>query len=495
MKIAVSQTQAVSGSPLAAGSGRPVVVAAGYLAILAACAVIFQYWQQDPVPNGVYLLGMAVLALCLLPLALWQVGARAGAPMFELFCAAYAIAFAVPVFLHENAIRNYNTYTALGWGSTQRALEIAFMGIAAMIIGYYLIPRTPLARWLPRADLPIAPRRFNTFLFVAFVFSAGLQMVNQATGASLSTRLPAQFFTFLTLITGAGVALVAFRVFQPGADSPPRLKLILFGVVGASAATGAGTGMLEAVFSPLLTLLVARWSATRRVPLGWLLFGVAAILVMNSAKADFREQVWLDKDVLSVPEQLAVWAEKSSAVVDSLSTAAGLNDAVVRTVHRFDLAHIFAHVLELTPGNIPYYGGESYGYLLYGWIPRAIWPDKPMASEANIMFALDYGLLIDSQRDTTRMGVGFLTEAYANFGVEGVLGVMFLIGCLFGVAGTVFNGPQSDGGKAAYIAVLVFYLNGMGSSTTMFFFFGIQGLVVVPLLLRYFAKSWRVPAV
>lgn len=442
---------------------------------------------------GAYLLGLVVLALCLLPLALWQAGSRAGAPMFELFCAAYAIAFVVPVFLHENAIRNYNTYTALGWGSTERALELTFMGIAAMIVGYYLIPRTPLACWLPRADLPMAPRRFNTFLFVAFVFSAGLQMVNQATAGSLSARLPGQLFSLLTFITGAGVALVAFRVFQPGADSPPQLKLILFGVVGASAATGAGTGMLEAVFTPMLILLAARWCATRRVPLSWLLLGAAAILVMNSAKADFRQEVWLSDKTPSIPEQLAVWADKSSAVITSLSTAAGFNDAVVRTIHRFDLVHIFSHVVELTPDNIPYYGGESYGYLLYGWIPRAIWPDKPLAMEANIMFALDYGLLMDSQRDTTRMGVGFLTEAYANFGVWGMLGVMFLIGCLFGVAGTVFNGPQSDGGKAVYIAVLVFYLNGMGSSTTMFFFFGIQGFVVVPLSLRYFAKSWRAP--
>jgi hypothetical protein len=223
------------------------------------------------------------------------------------------------------------------------------------------------------------------------------------------------------------------------------------------------------------------------------LLGAAAILVMNSAKADFRQEIWLADKTPSIPEQLAVWVDKSSAVVNSLSTATGLNDAVVRTIHRFDLVHIFSHVVELTPENIPYYGGESYGYLLYGWIPRAIWPDKPLAMEANIMFALDYGLLMESQRDTTRMGVGFLTEAYANFGVWGVLGVMFLIGCLFGVAGTVFNGPQSDGGKAVYIAVLVFYLNGMGSSTTMFFFFGIQGFVVVPLLLRYYAKSWRAP--
>ncbi len=471
-----------------------MLVAAGYLAILAASAVIFQYWQQEPVPNGVYLLGLAVLALCLLPLVLWQVGDRHGAPMFELFCAGYAIAFAIPVFLHENFIKNFNTYTALDWGMTQRALEITFMGVTAMIAGYYLIPRSPLAGRLPRVDMPMEPRRFNLFLFVAFGIAGVLQMFNQATAGSLAARLPGQLFSFLTFITGAGIALLAFRVFRPGAGSSPHLKLLLFSVVGASAATGAGTGMLEAVFAPMLTLLAARWSASRRVPLIWVLLGAAAILVMNSAKADFREEVWYAGKTPSIPEQLAVWADKSSAVVKSLSTASGLNAAVTRTVHRFDLIHICSHVVEMTPESIPYYGGESYSYLLYGWIPRAIWHNKPLAMEANVMFALDYGLLIESQRDSTRIGVGFLTEAYANFGVPGVLGVMFVIGCLFGIANKVFNGPKSDGGKAAYVAVLVFFLNGMGSSTTMFFFFAVQGFIALPLILRYFARSWRAPA-
>lgn len=193
------------------------MAAAGYLAILAASAVIFQYWQQEPVPVGAYLLGLAVLALCLLPLALWQAGARHGAPMFELFCAAYAIAFAAPVFLHENAIRNYNTYTALGWGSTQRALEIAFMGIAVMIIGYYLTPRSPLARLLPRADLPMEPRRFNLFLTLSFGVCGGWQLINRLTNGQLGLRFSGALLAVFTFVLGTGIAMLAFRVFRPGA--------------------------------------------------------------------------------------------------------------------------------------------------------------------------------------------------------------------------------------------------------------------------------------
>ena len=491
--VSYSSTSVDVATPPVPGRADPVLVVGGYVAILASCVVTFQFWLAEPLPANVQLLGIVLLALCFLPLALWQSGARTGAPMFELLGAAYAVAYAAPAFLHENAIRAFATYSQLDMASLQRALEITILGVTAMIAGFYLLPRSPVASWLPRSDLPMEPRRFTTLLFVALGVGSGLQMFNQATAGSLSGKLSGQLFSLLSFISGAGIALVALRVFRPGAQSPPHLTLVVYGVVGASAVTGAGTGMLEAVFIPMLVLLAARWSANGRVPVVLLLLGGVVVVVLNSAKSDYRSEVWYAEKIPTVGEQLTVWADKSALVVDSLTTPSGLNDAIVRTVHRFDYIHIFAHVIEQTPSSLPYYGGDTYGYLLYGWIPRAVWPDKPMASEANVRFALDYGLLLDSQRDTTRMGIGFLTEAYANFGILGVPIAMFIIGCLFGITNSVFNGPQSDGGKAVYIAVMVFFMNGIGSATTMFFFFAVQGFVAVPLFLRYFATSWRAP--
>ena len=468
-----------------------MLVIGGYVAIIIASVVVFELWLAESLPVNVYLSGIVLLALCLLPLALWQAGPRTGAPMFELVCAAYAIANAAPAFLHENAIGAYGAYTQLDLASLERALQVTILGVTAMIVGYYLVPRSPLAGWLPRADLPMEPRRFTTFLFVALVVGSGLQMFNQATAGSLSGKFTGQLFSLLSFISGVGIAVVAFRVFRPGAQSPPHLKVVLYAVVGASAVTGAGTGMLEAALIPVLVLLAARWSANGRFPLIFLLLGVAVVVVLNTAKSDYRAEIWYAEKVPTVAEQLAVWADKSAAVMTTLTTSAGIKDAIVRTAHRFDYIHIFAHVIEQTPSSLPYYGGDTYGYLLYGWIPRAIWPDKPLAMESSITFAIDYGLLMESQRDTTRQGVGFLTEAYANFGILGVPIVMFIIGCLFSISNSVLNGPQSDGGKAAYVSVMVFFINGIGSSTTMFFFFAVQGFVAVPLFLRYFASSWR----
>ncbi len=482
-----------SGTLAMASSGRPARAAAGYAAVIVGSGILFQFWQAEPVPAEVYLLGMATLALCLLPLALWQAGAGRGAPMFELFCAAHAIAFMLPVFLHENAVRAFNAYVQLDWVVMQRAQRLSLLGIAAMLGGYYLFPHSPLAVWLPRADLPMEPRRFPQFLLVAFGVGGGVQVLDRLTGNHLVFGGSAALFSMLAFVMGLGIALLAFRVFGPRGQPHRLSRLLLYGVTGVSAVIGTTTGMLEAGFIPLLVLLAARWTATRRVPVTWLVLGGVALVVMNAAKHDYRSEVWQANQAPSVPEQLAIWKDKVSTVAATLTTPEGLNDAVVRAVHRFDLIHIFAHVLEMTPGEVSFYEGSSYSYLLYGWIPRAIWPDKPIAVEASITFALDYGLLLESQRDTVRIGIGFLAEAYANFGVLGILGLMFLIGNLLSAAATIFNGPQSDGGKAAFIVILAIFMNGLGSATMLIFYFAIQGFIVLPLLLRFFAKSWRAP--
>ncbi len=441
-----------------------------------------------------YLLGMSVLAVCLLPIAVWQAGARRRAPMFELLCVAFAIAFAVPVFLHENSIRAFNSYTMLNWAVTQRAQQFSLLGIAAMIVGYYLFPRSPMAGWLPRADLPMEPRRFPQFLLVSFGVGAGLQVLDRITGNHLVMGIAGAVFSLIVFVMGVGIALLTFRVFRPGTESRRYSKMLLYGVTGAAALVGTTTGMLEAGFIPLLVLLAARWTASQRIPVAWLVAGGVAVVVMNAAKQEYRREVWMADKAPTVPEQMAIWSHKVSEVAVTLNTAQGINDAVVRTVHRFDMIHIFSHVLELTPGEVAHYGGVSYEYMLYGWIPRVLWRDKPSSTEANIMFALDYGLMIESQRDSVRMGIGFLTEAYANFGVGGVVVIMFVIGTFLSAAATIFNGPQSDGGKATYIVVMAFFMNGLGSATTMFFYFALTGFILLSLLLRYFASSWRAPA-
>ncbi len=83
-------------------------------------------------------------------------------------------------------------------------------------------------------------------------------------------------------------------------------------------------------------------------------------------------------------------------------------------------------VARKTPGEISYWGGESYRPLLTSWIPRILWPEKPR-EVAGGTFGHRFQLLPPDD-EATSLNLPWLTEAYANFGPWGVVGIMFLIG-------------------------------------------------------------------
>lgn len=478
--------------PVAVGhSSRTLLAFLGYLAFLVAGVVILNALALEPVPTGAFLLTVTLLAVCLFPLAVWQAGPRRGAPMFELICLAFAAAYVLPVFLVPNGIKNFNQYSYLDWGMMTQALAYCLLGVTSMVSGYFIIAGLPLSRWLPRIDQPFQPMQAERFCWFAFGAAGGLRVVDRLVSGALSRGIPAAVSSFLTLSLVVGIALLAYRVYRVDATARLGSKALLFGVITATTILGMGGGMLETVFLPLVVFFVVRWHAGRQFPVAWLFGGCLAFLILNSAKYEYRNEVWFASKEYSLVEQLDAWTRTSSAVARSFTSTDGIELVIDRSVSRLDLIHTLAHVVDLTPSQIPHYGGVSYEYLLYGWVPRIIWPDKPTAQGANILFALEYGLLLDSQTDSTMVGIGFLAEAYANFGIPGVVVVMFLIGCAFGCTHAMFNSPDSDGGRAIYIAVLAYYLNGLGSATSMFVFFGIQGFIVLPLILRFFTGHSR----
>jgi hypothetical protein len=176
---------------------------------------------------------------------------------------------------------------------------------------------------------------------------------------------------------------------------------------------------------------------------------------------------------------------------DDLTT--GLNDLVRSSIYRLDLIHKFAHVNSLVPRYVPFYQGETYGYLLIGWIPRVIWPDKPLASESNQRMDVDLGLKYAAQTGRSTIGIGQLPEAYANFGILGIIIVMLVQGMIFSGLDHLLNGPRSGGGRAVYLSLMVFLLNGIGSSTAIWFGGILQITIANVLILRPFASGWRTP--
>lgn len=464
------------------------IVTPYYLLAVLAFGFLFMFWQVEPVPWHIHLAAILVAATSFLPLARWYARRSKGLPMFELICLSYALQFSVPVYTQPNRLTIMNRLVPIRWDTVFQVLLLVELGLLALMVGYYATRRSSLAGNLPRLDLPLKPQRRTIYVFGALaggglftlLLALNWEPLNfPALGALL--RLIVSQFTLATV-------LLAYIVY--GGKSGGRFAALgLYGAVAFAFVVGLTTGMLENALLPLVLLLVARWHATSKVPWLAIVAGLALFLLLNPAKFEYRRQVWYSGEAFGFDERLEVWLEVIEEELDTVFRQGIWEETVGESLARFDLVHRFAYVREMTPTIVPYYHGETYAYFLYGWIPRLLWPGKPSASNANERIDVDYALKYQWQSSTT--SIGQLPEAYANFGVVGIVVVMALQGIIFAVLGHLLNGPRSEGGRAIYLVVMAYFLNGIGSSAAILFGALLQYILASAVILRPFAYDWQ----
>jgi hypothetical protein len=287
------------------------------------------------------------------------------------------------------------------------------------------------------------------------------------------------------------IVLLAYAVYGRGRSR--AMQVSLYAAVVYAFLVGLTTGMLESALMPLVLMLAVRWHATRRMP--WLAIVVGFVLfgLLNPAKFEYRRQVWYSGEEYGFNERLSVWGEAVEGEIQGSVEEGTWQETIRETLARFDLVHRFSYVREMTPSFVPFYRGETYSYFLYAWIPRLLWPSKPSASEANQRIDVDYGLKYEWQDSTT--SIGQLPEAYANFGIIGIAVVMALQGIVFAILDAVLNDTRSEGGRAIYLVVMAYFLNGIGTSSAVLFGSLVQYVLASAVILRLFAESWRAPQV
>lgn len=467
-----------------------------YVAGIILCGVLFSTFQVEPVPMKLTMTAIALIAVCLFPLALWMAGSRSSLPMFELICIAYAGAYSLPLVTLENTIAIKAQLIWMTWSATGQALEYSLVGSLVMIVGYYAARRTGFgARW--RIDLPMTEQKTRLLAMVALPVATALAMPNAlgvlASYGSFWATLSNSMYIFVLV----AIAKLAATVFGAGLKSSSFLSVMLLALISVMAVLGLSIGMLEAALTPIIATVLVYWVYRRKFPWIAVALLIFALAVLNEAKHQYRRDTWFTDRSFSIAEKVHIWIMATEEVIQRKVVGATYNyepNAETGVIRRVDLLHIFAYITEVTPGIIPYYRGQTYSYLLIGWIPRILWPDKPIAAASNNLLAIDYELLSLDQLNSTMTGIGIVAEAYANSGLVGIIIVMTLFGVILAVANNVLNGSNSDCGSAIYLTLMFSFLNGIGSSTTQLFYFVILNTLVLTLLLRLFATSFRARA-
>ncbi len=149
------------------------------------------------------------------------------------------------------------------------------------------------------------------------------------------------------------------------------------------------------------------------------------------------------------------------------------NDETMKVDERErDLAQGFARVgdnsletvLEQSPSKVPFWNGETYAVIPYFIIPRFLWPEKPVREFWN-KYGKVYGILSEDDYQTA-VGVGYLAEAYMNYGFVGI----YLLSFGFGIAiaflercTAVFMGGPSMLGFIVFLLPVIGYSSDLGS--------------------------------
>ncbi len=418
------------------------------------------------------LLAMFLLQICLYPTARYFARKERGLPTMAVFCGAYALQFAFPIFTRDAIITQaYGDVKYLDDSDVTAALLLAIIGICAVQAGYYWFQRSNVRKAVPTADLFLNKSKAVLYCFLAglllpllFTFKGAIPEEYQLPLSAILRLLQNQVLVVIGVLGWIVYSLKDSKFYT----------VWLYAVVLLAATRGISTGILEEALVPIVVLFIVKWLYTGKVPIGSIVATIALVVFLSPVKADYRKQVWFGdaaETERSVVSKGFLWMEQASEYwKDTLVGSRDFAEATSMATARADLIHQVAHIYSMTPEVIPYQYGKTYSFFAVALIPRVIWFDKPTAGSANSFYAVAYGVSTEEGAKTTTFGVSLLGEAYINFGWLGVVFVMLLQGLILGLLqhsfGEHLSGP---GGQTVFLAFFVFFLNGIGSSAEILF--------------------------
>jgi hypothetical protein len=183
---------------------------------------------------------------------------------------------------------------------------------------------------------------------------------------------------------------------------------------------------------PVLIVIMIYYYERRRIPLlGIMVAIVFAMLIVFPFVSAYREYFYTNyRGIPSISEFSAI--ETISETLKELKAGdENLVEKGLFALGRFSGADELYSIKRLVPLPIPYkYGEEMLGFF-YSFIPRAIWPEKPIISPAG-----KYGMALDTITSVSPFPLG---DMYWNFGIIGIIFGMGFWGLLLAMCMSLFD--------------------------------------------------------
>jgi hypothetical protein len=198
-----------------------------------------------------------------------------------------------------------------------------------------------------------------------------------------------------------------------------------------------------------------------RIPWKLIVMASVSLLLLQAGKEEFRRLYWGGQSEATAAMRAQFWLQQSMSIWRGAVSSGNPEQAsalALQSVERVYLLSQVAHLLDVTPADVPFQGGQTYAFVAVALVPRFLWPAKPSVNDANRFYQTAYGLTAERQLSNVSIAVGVLGEAFINFGWPGVIGMMTAMGLLLGILERTFGSGRSS---VLFLAIGLSLLQGL----------------------------------
>ncbi len=368
------------------------------------------------------LLGIVLTIIAFNPLVKWSIGPKDTIPVFEIYCFSVGVYFGLPMIFGDNLSFkewHYDFDVRIKTGI------IILLGLLSAMVAYTLSKRRRSI--VKNRSFLVLPDRISGPLFIGFLVLAVALLVIRTFGGF--PELGAGQHVIYALLSGLGIvsSFMLCRIAGEG-KLDMRLRWLVFGLIGIASVLNVTDLLLAPAIRWLFPALFGYAIGRGRLP--WrtsvLIFVVLAFFSLG--KSDMRDVYWggSQRSVVSISgvvERIVRWGKMSWQQLQS-----GQRQSNQSLLNRLNLINVTGVIIQETPETKPYLYGKTYGMVLPLLVPRFLWPTKPIGHAATITLTLYYGIQSERVPIRTSIGVGLFAEAYANFGLVGIVALNALIG-------------------------------------------------------------------
>ncbi|MCR6657363.1 MAG: hypothetical protein NVV63_16485 [Opitutus sp.] len=423
MSAALRNAWLDAGDPIRAERNARLLFRFAVAAVIAACTY-YGVTAKTADPLHLYE-GLLMLVLAAIPAIRWARNGGQQLPIFEVFMLTTANTYALPLLNGHESLRMYPPELISSAGFTVLLFQVV------CILTFYGVRGRP-------GRTPFYTDEVLGGDLTRFV-GLGLTITTIYTFVSIYTDLIPQELASIFRAVFYGIGLVSIFVLSRqtgiGLLKPQERAWFIFNMV-SQVTMMFSTLFLVGGVSWLVLALLGYVSGSRRIPFVTLGICVAVLAILHNGKSSMRAEYWRadgfrkQAEFVELPSFFTKWVEYGVTTVPG-NDPDEEQQLAAKLLDRTSLFHLLCLVQAQTPDWKPFLNGETYWGIPAQFVPRILWPDKPLAHAATSTMSVYYGLQRIEDTATTTIGFGMLIESYVNFGMFGVAGFAAFFGFFY----------------------------------------------------------------